>query len=540
MKRRWIQLLSIIIINIILAVGCGNSAQVRNEAEESDKEIVVAINSDSGGLDPAGNIALTYLAYSVSALDELLTYDENGEIDYRAAESYEVNEDADVWTFHLRKEAVWSDGTPVTAGDFIHTMKRALMPESGSGYANYLYPIKNAEAIYNGEEDAKNLGVTAPDDYTLVFELEDPCVYFLDLLRLPVYTPSYSKYADAADSGWDRNPETSLANGPFYLAEYVPEQYFVLKKNESYWNADEVKLDQITYRFFDSQQAMASAYDTGEVDVATGLLSVVMDLYEGQPDLVITETIATRYIYPNLEVESLDDVRVRKALSLAINREELCEMIGEDTEPTVNLIAKFMKDKNTGNYFVDDATKPFEENVEEAKQLLAEAGYPNGEGFPTLTYNYPSLEMDADAAQVLKEQWKENLNIDIELVAQELQVNYSERKAGNFDLCRMNWTADFADPYTYLSMLLSNGTYNCSGINDAAYDELVVKSNTENDPQKRAALMHEAEQLAVGEEFYVIPLFAMKSCNLIRPEITGIRQVAASGAFEYRYADIEE
>lgn len=540
MKRRWIQLISIIIINALLTVSCGTSAQVGNEVQASSKEIVVAINSDSGGLDPAGNIALTYLAYSVSALDELLTYDENGEIDYRAAESYEVNEDADVWTFHLRKEAVWSDGTPVTARDFIHTMKRALMPESGSGYANYLYPIKNAEAIYNGEEDAINLGVTAPDDYTLVFELEEPCVYFLDLLRLPVYTPSYSEYADAADSGWDRDPETSLANGPFYLAEYVPEQYFVLKKNENYWNADEVKLDQITYRFFDSQQAMASAYDTGEVDVATGLLSVVMDLYEGQPDLVITETIATRYIYPNLEVEPLDDVRVRKALSLAINREELCEMIGEDTEPTVNLIAKFMKDKNTGNYFVDDATKPFEENIEEAKQLLSEAGYPNGEGFPKLTYNYPSLEMDADAAQVLKEQWKENLNIDIELVAQELQVNYSERKAGNFDLCRMNWTADFADPYTYLSMLLSNGTYNCSGINDAAYDELVVQSNTESDPQKRAALMHEAEQLAVGEEFYVIPLFAMKSCNLIRPEITGIRQVAASGAFEYRYADIEE
>ena len=156
-----------------------------------------------------------------------------------------------------------------------------------------------------------------------------------------------------------------------------------------------------------------------------------------------------------------------------------------------------------------------------------------------LTYNYPSLEMDSDTAQVLKEQLKKNLNIDIELKAQELQVNYSDRHAGNFDLCRMNWTADFADPNTYLSMLLSNSTYNCSGIHDEEYDALVRESDNEKDPAKRSALMHEAEKLAVGEQFYVIPLFAMKSCNLIRPGIEGITRIPASGALEYRYAQVD-
>ena len=385
-----------------------------------------------------------------------------------------------------------------------------------------------------------SLGVETPDDNTLIFTLEKPCVYFLDLLRLPVYTPSCTKYADSVDSGWDKSPATSVSNGPFYLTEYVPEQYFVLEKNPKYWNAEQVKLDKITYRFFDDTQSMANAYETGEVDVAPSLQSSVMELYDGKDDLVITDTIATRYIYPNLNVKPLDDVRVRKAINLAINREELCQIVGEDTEPTVNFIAKYMKDKTTGEYFVDGAEPPFEENVEEARQLLAEAGYPDGEGFPTLTYNYPSLEMDSDTAQVFKEQLKKNLNIDIELNAQELQVNYTERRAGNFDLCRMNWTADFADPYTYLSMLLSNGTYNCSGIQDERYDSLVAQSDTETDPQKRASLMHEAEQLAVGEEFYIIPLFSMKSCNLIRPEITGVTQIPATGALEYRYADIEK
>lgn len=514
--------------------GSGGSAG----AEGGEKAITVAINSETGTMDPAGSIALTYLAYSVSALDELLTFDENGEIEYRAAESYEVNEDSTVWTFHLREDALWSDGTPVTAADFLNTITRALDPASGSGYANYLFPIENAEAIYNGGAEMDTLGVETPDDYTLTFRLAEPCVYFLDLLRLPVYTPSCERYADSPDSGWDTDPETSLANGPFCLTEYVPDQYFVLEKNENYWDKDRIHLDRITYRFFDDTQSMANAYQAGEVDVATSLPSTVMELYDGQDDLLVTDLIATRYIYFNLNVEPLDDIRVREAINLAINREELCQIVGTDTEPTYNLIAKYMKDKETGEYFVDGAEQPFEENVERARELLAEAGYPNGEGFPTLTYSYPTLEMDSDTAQVIQEQLKENLNINIELNAQELQSNYSSRYAGDFDMIRMNWTADFADPYTYLSMLLSNSTYNCSGIQDAEYDALVEQSSSEPDPAKRAELMHQAEQLAVGEQFYIMPLYAMKSVNLVDPKITGIRQIPASGALEYRYADI--
>ena len=298
------------------------------------------------------------------------------------------------------------------------------------------------------------------------------------MYKRQVYTPSCSKYADAANRGWEKDPKTSLSNGPFYLAEYVPNQYFTLKKNEYYWGKDNISLEKITYRFFDDTQSMAAAYETGEVDVATALPSSVMELYDGKEDLFVTDQIATRYIYFNLNVKPFDDVRVR------------------------------------------------------------EAGYPEGKGFPELTYSYPTLELDSDTAQVIREQLKKNLNIEIKLNAQELQTNYSMRHAGNFDLCRMNWTADFSDPYTYLSMLLSDSTYNCSGIKNEQYDELVRRSDSETDPVKRSALMHEAEQLAVGEQFYILPLYAMKSVNLVNPKIEGIRQIPASGALEYRYAKI--
>lgn len=536
MKKRLTALITT--VALLCTGGMTGCVTADPSSDGAGRGITVAISSDTGTMDPAGSIALTYLAYSVSALDELLSYDEDGEIEYRAAESYEVNNDSTVWTFHLREDALWSDGSPVTSADFLNTITRALDPASGSGYANYLFPIENAEDIYNGEADMSALGVETPDDYTLVFHLTEPCVYFLDLLRLPVYTPSCSQYADSVDSGWDKDADTSLANGPFCLAEYVPDQYFVLEKNEYYWNAQAVNLDTITYRFFDDTQSMANAYEAGEVDVASSLSSAVMEAYEGSEDLFVTDQIATRYIYMNLNVKPLDDVRVREAINLAIDREDLCKIVGSDTEPTYNLVAKYMKDKSTGEYFVDEAEQPFEENIQRAQELLAQAGYPNGEGFPELTYNYPTLEMDSDTAQVIQEQLKENLNITVNLEAQELQANYSTRYSGNFDLCRMNWTADFADPYTYLSMLLSNSTYNCSGINDPKYDALVEKSNSEADPAKRSSLLHQAEQLAVGEQFYIIPLYAMKSVNLVDPDITGIRQIPASGALEYRYADI--
>lgn len=534
-KRTGKKILAILLCIAFVATGCGSP----QKAEESNKKaITVGISSDTGSMDPAGVIALTFLSYSVTALDELLTFDDDGNIEYRAAKSYEVNEEQTEWIFHLREEAKWSDGTPVCAKDFYNTMTRALNPSSGNGYANYLFPIQNAEAIYNGEKEMETLGVEMPDDYTLVFHLETPCVYFLDLLRLPVYLPSCEKYADSTSSGWEKNPETSVANGPFCLGSYVPDQYFTLIKNDNYWNADAIHLDQITYKFFSDQQSMASAYETGEIDVASSLPSYIMETYQGKEDLLVTNNIATRYIYPNLNCEALSDVRVRKAINLALNREEICKVVGADTTPTVNLVAKYMKDKTTGNYFVDGSEPPFEENVEQAKQLLAEAGYPDGKGFPKLTYKYPSLETDSDAAQVIKEQLKKNLNIDIELQSQELQMNYADRRAGEFELCRMNWTADFADPNTYLSMLLSNSTYNCSGINDVDYDALVRASDTETDPQKRETLLHEAEKLAVGEQFYIIPLFSTQSVNLIWPGIQGITQIPATGALEFRLADV--
>ena len=414
-----------------------------------------------------------------------------------------------------------------------------MTPATTSQYVNMMTDyIVNGQEYYDGTAAAEDVGVAAVDENTVQYTLKQPTPFFADITSMWVYAPVQQATVEANGDQWSTAADTYVCNGPFKVSEINMGESVVLSKNENYWDADEIKLDSITYRFFDDTQSMANAYEAGEVDVATSLSSAVMEAYEGAEDLLVTDQIATRYIYMNLNVEPLNDVRVREAINLAIDREELCRIVGSDTEPTYNLVAKYMKDKNTGKYFTEEAEQPFEENIERAQKLLAEAGYPEGKGFPELTYSYPSLELDSDTAQVIREQLKKNLNIEIKLNAQELQTNYSMRHAGNFDLCRMNWTADFSDPYTYLSMLLSDSTYNCSEIKNEQYDELVRRSDSETDPVKRSALMHEAEQLAVGEQFYILPLYAMKSVNLVNPKIEGIRQIPASGALEYRYAKI--
>ncbi|HCW54791.1 MAG TPA: peptide ABC transporter substrate-binding protein [Clostridium sp.] len=519
-------------------IGCGGSSE-KVAAGNSEKAITITTTAETGSLDPAGVSSYTYWSYQTYALDELVSYDKEGKPIYKAAESYDVNDDNSIFTFQLRKDAKWSDGTPVTAGDFINTITRALSPTCGSGYSDFLFCIKNAEEIYKGNATADTLGVKAVDDYTLEFDLKESCPYFIDLLRLPVFKPSCSKYATETGSGWDKKPDTSVGNGPYNLIEYVPQQYFVLGKNPNYWNKDKINLDKITFKMINDQQAQVNAYKTKEVDVATDLPYYIKDQYNGKEDFVTSPLITTKYLYPNITVKPLDDAKVRQAINLAINREEVCKAVGSNTVPTTNFVAKNMISKISGKKWVEETDPLFEEDVAKAQQLLAEAGYPNGEGFPKIQYMYPNVEIDSDTAQSVQAQLKKNLNIDVELVAQEMQVNIADRREHKFGLCRMSWTADFSDPYTYLSMHISNSSYNDNCVNDPEFDKLMAQSNTEKDPAKRNEILHQAEQELIGKQFYLVPLYSLEAYNLINPKITGYSYIPANGALDFTYADIK-
>lgn len=525
--------------------GDGDAAETKEETEiassSGDKHIAIAAEGETGSFDPAGNVGRTYWGgLHEYCLEGLIQFAQSGEIEYRAAESYTVNDDMTVWSFTIKEESKWSDGSDVTAEDFINTIARALDPATQSTYADMLFYIKGAESMYMEDGPVEDLGVRAIDEKNLEITLEEPCPYFLKLLFLPVYFPSKSDVATAENEGWDKNPSQYVTNGAFHLAEYNPGESLVLEPNDFYYDADKVNLDRITYRFMDDMQARIAAYKTGELDVIASVPYYVADEYEGKPDILISKSLSSLYTIPNLNVEVLQDVRVRTALAIAIDRQSLCDIIGSDKSPSTHFITPKMPSvSEEGKLFAETTGPMFEENIEEAQKLLAEAGYPNGEGFPTLTYNYPNAEEDSNVAQVLQNQWKENLGINVELNALEQQVYLSDRRSGNFDLSRHSWTADFTDPMTYLAMYTSYSKQNDNGVDDPLYDDLIKQASSETDPAKREQLLHDAETVLVTDNFYVIPVYTIDAFNLVNPKLTGYKQ-NFRGLYEYRFADIAE
>ncbi len=505
-----------------------------------EKVITIGTSSNSGGLDPAGVAIDFWVEYSKLCIAPLISYDSEGNIVYESAESYSVSDDQLTWTFLLRKDAKWSDGSPVIADDFINTIKRALDPNNPmSIYADMLYVIKGAEAANSGNGSLDEIGVTAVDDNTLQFTLNAPCTYFLKLITLPPFAPSKTGMATLDNAEWYKDPVTSLGNGAFYLTEYVQDQYYTVSKNPNYYAADQVKLDKITVKIITDAQASITAYKTGEIDVAVGLPSYIMDEYQDSDELFIWNMLTTKFILPNISVKPLDDVRVRKALALALNRSQICAAIGNDYQPTTSFVAEYMLSNSSSEYFSKEKDPLFTEDVETAKQLLKEAGYENGEGFPELSYNYPNNEKDSALAQAIQAQLKQNLNIDIKLNALEEQVCVSDRREGNFDLTRHSWTADFNDPINYLSLYTSYSGNNNSGVNDSVYDGFIENSNQAADQTSRNEYLHEAEAELVTNNFFVIPISTQIYIGLKNPKITNLT-TNDKGETMYRYADITE
>ena len=507
-------------------------------AEVPEKVLKLATSAGAGDLDPAGIAIDMWTEYCKLCVDPLIRFDADGNVIYEAAESYEVSEDQLVWTFHLRQDGKWSDGSPVVADDFINTIHRALNPENGmSIYAGVLYSIVGAQEARSGKGSLEDVGVVALDDYTLQMTLKAPCTYFTSLLTVGPFYPSKKGLATLEDPSWWKNPETSLGNGAFYLTDYADGDHYYVRKNPYYWNADAVKIDTIEVRLVYDLQAPQAAYQTGEVDVATGLPDYIALQYADSDELFIWNMLTTKFILPNLNMEVLQDARVREAIAIGINRSEICAVIGSDYIPTTSYVAEFMLSNCSSEYFSKERDPLLVEDVAKAQQLLADAGYPNGAGFPTLTYTYPNSDKEALLAQAIQAQLKQNLGITIALNGVEDQVYSSVRADGSYQLIRHSWTADFNDPINYLDLYTSYSGGNYNGVNSLEYDALIEASNQTSDQVERNELLHQAEQLLVGENFYVIPVTTQVYICLWNPRLTNV-SVNEKGEPMYRYADL--
>ncbi|MDR1650447.1 MAG: peptide ABC transporter substrate-binding protein [Synergistaceae bacterium] len=496
---------------------------------EAAKEVIrTVVTSEPKTIDPTLNEDLA-AGMIIHHCFEGLLRDRDGTLVPGIAESWDVSEDGRIYTFHLRG-AKWQDGSPVTAADFEYAWQRVLDPATGSPYALIFYPIKGAEDRYTGKAGPEAVGITVKDDRTLVVELANPTPYFLELAAFMSYMPVHRATVEAAPDSWATKAETYIGNGPYTLVKASSEG-FVMEKNPNYWNAGDVLMPRIETNIIIESSTVLAAFENGELDLLESIPDAEKPRVMQMPGFAAFPQITTYFYTINTERKPLDDPRVRRALALAVDRKALVEKVLRGSDfPAVNVVAAGLKDSqgrdfgaSAGNFGLDPAG---EASPEEARRLLAEAGFPNGEGFPELTLLYNTAESHKLHAEAVQEMWRRELGVNIKLMNQEWQVFIDSRKNGNYDIARGHWWGDYADPMTFLDMFTSPSATNWPRWKNPEYDALIAKSMSQSGVERDKS-MYEANALFMND-MPIIPLFYPTDDFVIPPNVKGIEHSKAN------------
>ncbi|MGN2337791.1 peptide ABC transporter substrate-binding protein [Clostridium cagae] len=508
-------------------VGCGGGSSNDPNAQV----ITYNLNADPKTLDPALSEAVDSATIIVNAFEGLYKLDENNKAIPGIAEKCDVSEDGTVYTFHIRDGVKWSNGEPVTANDFEYSWKRVLNPATASGYAFQMSYIKGADAYNQGKGSLEDVGIKAIDDKTLEVTLAAPCSYFLELTAFTCYLPVNKGTVEANKDTWALNAETYVSNGPFKITKYGMKDEIVLEKNENYYDVNNIKLDKLNVKLVTEDTSAWASFKTGDFDmvdiVPTSEIEGALADGTGKnfPLLgtgfyVINVSDSVNAIDPNA-TKVLQDKRVRKALNLAIDRPSIVKNIlkGGQT-PATGFVPQGIKDPS-GADFADKEYFKAEGNIEEAKKLLAEAGYPNGEGFPNLVALINPTNPNGDVAQAMQDMWKNNLGINVELQSQEWKVFQTTRTAKQYEVAFHAWVGDYIDPMTFLDMWESTSGQNCAGYNNPEYDKLIRAAKVEQDQTKRFEMLHQAEDILM-EDMPIIPLNYQVKTKGIKDYVKGV------------------
>ena len=517
------------------------------------------------------------------------------------AEAWGPSDDKLTWTFHLRDDARWSDGSPVVAADFHWSYRRFLHPETGSEYAYQLWYVVGAEqytsgkvevgdpveveltgdppedrpfargpihrgklvaidepdreggtdgeatpsatkAVYTveiggrtrrfqqgarapGTEDYRwllldfdTVGIQTPDRRTVVFHLKHAVPYFPNLLGFyPMFPVNPRCYETYGYPGWTK-PRRIVTNGPYLLEFRRIRDRIRLVKNPHYWDRENVKLDVIDALAVESYTTMLNLYLTGQVDwIPVVPAEVIPDLLKRPAkDFVPSAYLSTYYYLVNVSKPPLDDPRVRRALGMAMGKREIVEKITRaGQQPTRSIVPP-----NISNYVDYKSAECDARDLEKARRLLAEAGYPQGRGFPKLEILYNTADTHQAIAELIQSQWKRELGIDVGLVNQEWPSYLNSRRLGQYHIARAGWIGDYVDPNTFLELFLTENPNNHTRWGNAEYDRLVTTAQSEPDGAKRMRMFHDAEQILM-DEMPIIPIYSYVDQNMVRPYVKG-------------------
>ena len=533
----------------LAATGCGGSASSASSAAESTSSASQATEAESTSagsgtlnimletpvesLDP--QLATDGTSFEVIAdyTDGLMQMDADGAAVPACAESYEVSEDGTTYTFHIREDAVWSNGDPVTANDFVFAWQRAVDPANASEYSYMLSDIGqivNAAEIIAGEKDVSELGVTAVDDKTLEVQLNVPVSYFLSLMYFPTYYPVNQAFFESCGDTFATSPETTLSNGAFVLTSYEPAATaFELVKNEDYYDADKVQLAGLNYQVIqDSQQALMS-YQNGDLDT-TLLNGEQVDQVKDDPEFTSVGAGYLWYISPNIkEVPELANLNLRLAMTFALDRDSICnDVLKDGCAPTYTAVPPEFAAGPDGSDFSADQTMFADACAYDPDKALEYYEAAKTElGQDTFTFD---MVVDADdapqkVAQVVKEQLETTLpGMTINLTIEPKKQRVEDMQNGNFQLALTRWGPDYADPMTYLGMWVTDNSNNYGFWSNADYDAIIAECTTGDlctDPEGRWSALYDAEKI-VMDEAVIFPLYTQCNAEMVSSAVSGI------------------
>jgi len=542
-KNVFVAMSSVLVLGAALA-GCGganeakpadnNNQQAQAPASSGPKVLKLNLHSEPPTADPGIAEDTTSGAILRATFDGLTRTNEDGKPHESIAEKIEVSPDGLTYTFKLR-DAKWSNGDPVTAHDFEFAWKRVLDPKTASNYAYQLYYVKNAEKANKGEAKLDDVGVKALDDKTLEVKLENPTPYFLELTAFYTYYPVNKKVVEA-NPKWATEAKTHVGNGPFKLESWEHKSKLVLVKNDNYWDKDAVKLDRIEFSMVEDENTELSMYENGEIDWAGQPLSnLPIDAIQALKDSgkLKTQPIAGTYWYKfNVEQAPFNNVKIRKAFTYALNRQAIIDNVTQtNQQPAMGAVPPSMSLKPDG-YFKDN-------DVETAKKLLEEGMKELGiTKLPPITLSYNTSENHKKIAEAIQDQWKKAFGVEVKLENKEWKVYLEDMHQGKFQIGRMGWLGDFNDPINFLELYKDkDGGNNDTRWENPKYKELLNKSALETDPEKRKAILAEAEAILM-DEMPIAPIYFYTQSWVQNENVKGVI-MDGLGFVDYKWATIE-
>jgi oligopeptide transport system substrate-binding protein len=515
MKRMRVGLWGLLLVLSMVLLGCGKTAP------ETDGSVLrIGNGGEPRDLDPHTVSGVPEVKIIQCLMEGLVTYHPtDDEIPYAgAAERWEVSEDGRTWRFFLREDGRWSNGDPVTASDFVYAWKRVLHPDLGNEYADWMYMIEGAEAYHRGElDDFSQVGIKADSPLEFRVVLKKPVADFLKMLLnhtfLPVHPPTIEAHGGPGvrQSGWTQ-PGSFIGNGAYRLVEWKPDSIIRVEASPTYWDAESVRTPALEFYPISDENTELRAFESGQLHI-TGSIPVNMRAFyrERYPEKIRFDPYVGVYFYRvNTTRPPLDDVRVRRALSLTIDRQQIIDRLLQGNER----VATAMVPSGAGGY--ESPTREVY-NPERARALLAEAGYPGGEGFPEVELLFNTSDNHRKIAEAIQNKWRDKLGIDITLTNKEWKVYLNTTKEMDYELARAGWIGNLY-PYSFLRTLLSFSPNNDTGFSNPEYDRLLVASTHELDKEKRLEMVREAELMMLEAE-PIIPIYWYTNVYLIDPRV---------------------